>query len=199
MTDIAALVDEHGGESTAVYLTAFGEVVELFKAAAAADDPGLTSVAWYGSDSVALSADLVADAVAADFAVQAGYPNPILGLRAQDRALWQPVLDTVEDELGRRPDTFALAAYDALVVLHQAVESTGVDAEAEELGEAFVAAAAGHTGLTGPTELNEAGDRASASFDFWSVCRAGSAFSWKRTISYAPVAAGEARITRTAC
>ena len=195
--DIAARVEATGGESTAVYLTAFGEVAQLFNSAS--NDPALSSVPWYGSDSVALSEELVADPVAADFAVKVGYPNPILGLRDQDRNLWQPVIDTVEDEIGRRPDTFALAAYDALVVLHMAIESAGVDADAQDIAAAFVTAADSHTGLTGPTDLNEAGDRASASFDFWAVCGAGSAFRWVRTISYSPTASGEPSITRTNC
>ena len=60
-------------------------------------------------------------------------------------------------------------------------------------------AAKDHVGLTGPTDLNEAGDRAHASFDFWSVCRDGSDFTWKRTISYAPAESGDARITRARC
>jgi branched-chain amino acid transport system substrate-binding protein len=198
VADIAALIEERGGDSTAVYLTAFGEVVQVFNAAAGGD-PELTSVRWYGSDSVALSADLVADRVAAGFAVEVGYPNPILGLRNQDSVMWRPVIDAIEREIGRTPDTFALAAYDALVVLHTAIESAGVDADAESIGAAFVTAAEDHTGLTGPTVLNEAGDRASASFDFWSVCRAASAFVWERTISYTPARSGEATITRTDC
>jgi branched-chain amino acid transport system substrate-binding protein len=195
--DVTSLLDEHGRDSTAVYLTAFGEVAQLFNAASDAGGTALTSVPWYGSDSVALSEELVADDTAAEFAVRAGYPNP--GLRDQDRARWQPVIDEVEDEIGRRPDTFALAAYDALVVLHTALESAGADADAERIAEAFVTAAGSHTGLTGPTELNEAGDRASASFDFWSVCREGSDFTWVRTVSYVPSGTGDARITRTEC
>ena len=199
VADIVTRLEDAGGESKAVYLTAFAEVVQLFNSASDANDPALTSVPWYGSDSVALSEELVADPVAAEFAVEVGYPNPVLGLRAQDRDMWQPVSDAVEEEIGRRPDTFALAAYDALVVMHMAIESAGVDADAEDIGAAFVTAAASHTGLTGPTDLNEAGDRAGASFDFWAVCRSGSAFKWVRTISYSPAASGEASITRTNC
>jgi branched-chain amino acid transport system substrate-binding protein len=197
--DVAALVEEHGGDSTAVYLTAFGEVAQLFAAAAGANDETLQSVPWYGSDSVALSEELVADDTAADFAVRVGYPNPILGLRDEDRPMWEPVVEAVEEEIGRRPDTFALAAYDALVVLHRAMESAGEDADVDAIGAAFVSAADEHTGLTGPTDLNEAGDRASASFDFWSVCRDGSDFTWVRTIGYSPSPSGDARTTRTEC
>jgi branched-chain amino acid transport system substrate-binding protein len=198
VADIVELIETHASDSTAVYLTAFGEVAQLFNAASGADDPALTSLPWYGSDSVALSAELLADRVAAEFAVQLGYPNPILGLRDEDSALWQPVIEAVEEEIGRRPDTFALAAYDALVVLHTALESAGADADAEAIGAAFVSAARGHTGLTGPTDLNAAGDRAHASFDFWSVCPDGSEFAWVRTISFTQTS-GEATITRTNC
>src|SRR5690606_13070988 len=154
---------------------------------------------WYGSDSVALLPDLVENADAAGFAMVVGYPNPILGLRDEDESLWGPVLEDLEEELDRRPDTFALAAYDALVVAHMALEEAGADADAAEFAQAFVSKAETHVGLTGPTVLNEAGDRASASFDFWSVCQEGDTFTWKRTISYAVDAAGTGTVNRTGC
>jgi branched-chain amino acid transport system substrate-binding protein len=191
-------VDSEPGE-TAVYLTAFDEVVDLFSVAATLSSDVLIAPRWYGSDSVALSAGLVGNADAAGFAVNAGYPNPILGLRDEDESQWQPVLDELEAELERRPDTFALAAYDALVVAHQAIEEAGADAGGRDLGAALVDAAAAHVGLTGPAVLNEAGDRASASFDFWSVCPEGSGFTWTRTISYAVAADGSAEISRSDC
>ena len=191
-------VDSEPGE-TAVYLTAFEEVVDFFSVAATLSSDVLIVRQWYGSDSVALSAGLVGNADAAGFAVTTGYPNPILGLRDNDEAQWQPVLQELEEALGRRPDTFALAAYDALVVAHMAIEEAGADAEAQEIGAALVRAAAAHVGLTGPAVLNEAGDRASASFDFWSVCPEGSGFTWTRTISYAVAADGSADIARSEC
>jgi branched-chain amino acid transport system substrate-binding protein len=197
---VAALTAAGGSpDETAVYLTAFDEVVELFKVAATLSNDALTSVVWYGSDSVALSAGLVADSDAAGFAVKVDYPNPILGLRDEDSASWQPVVDKLQAGLGRRPDTFALAAYDALVVAHRAVEEAGIDADAGELGAELVKVAETYVGLTGPTLLNEAGDRSSASFDFWSVCPDGSGFTWKRTVSYAVGADGSAAATRSDC
>jgi branched-chain amino acid transport system substrate-binding protein len=157
-------------------------------------------VIWYGSDSVAQSADLIEDEVAAAYAAGLTYPNPILGLRDEDRSLWEPVLEEVEDDLDRAPDTFALAAYDALVVAHKAFKAAGTDATADELGAALVTAAEAHVGLTGPAVLNDAGDRASASFDFWSVCEDGDAYVWVRTINYAPdPEGGDATITRDEC
>ena len=83
---IAAIVarEKAAGSAVGVYLTAFAEVTALFHATT---DPVLTTVPWYGSDSVALSRDLVEDRVAAAFAVAAGYPNPILGLADEDKSL----------------------------------------------------------------------------------------------------------------
>jgi branched-chain amino acid transport system substrate-binding protein len=198
---IAAALEASGGEpgKTAIYLTAFEETAQLFKAASSGD-AALAAVPWYGSDGVALSAALVEDPLASSYAVKVGYPNPILGLRDQDRALWGPVVDALEAKLGRRPDSFALAAYDALVVMHQAVGAAGADADAAAIGNAIMASAAAHVGLTGPATLNEAGDRASASFDFWAICPAGeSGFRWVRAISYALSPDGAAEIVRTGC
>ena len=201
VADIIAALDAAGSppEETAVYLTAFDEVVDLMGVAATISDDTLNSVIWYGSDSVALSSDLVQDADAAGFAVSVGYPNPILGLRDEDESMWGPVVDELESELDRRPDSFALAAYDALVVAHMAIEEAGADADTEALGEAFVAAAEEHVGLTGPTVLNEAGDRDSASFDFWAVCPDGDGFTWERTISYAVAEDGTGEVMRSEC
>ena len=186
-------------EETAVYLTAFDEVVDLMGVAATISNDTLISVIWYGSDSVALSAGLIEDADAAGFAVSVGYPNPILGLRDEDSSLWQPVVDELQADLGRRPDSFALAAYDALVVAHMTIDDVGADADAAEIGEALLGVAESYVGLTGPTVLNEAGDRASASFDFWAVCPDGDGFTWTRTVSYAVAADGTAEVNRSEC
>lgn len=57
------------GGAVGIYLTAFGEVTGVFKAATAI--PDLKTVKWYGSDSVALSEDLANDPTAAAFAMAA--------------------------------------------------------------------------------------------------------------------------------
>jgi branched-chain amino acid transport system substrate-binding protein len=183
----------------AVYLTAFAEVTDLF--AAATGTAELESVPWYGSDSVALSADLIEDQTAAAFAVKADYPNPILGLRNEDEPLWGPVSERLSEKLGRTPDAFALAAYDALVVGVEALVAEGQDTNAAALGETLVAAAGEYIGLTGPTDLNEAGDRSLGNYDFWAVCQREAAYEWVRVATYtagAEGAPGEAK-RETAC
>ena len=173
-----------------IYLTAFDEVTGLFGATAAI--PALAELPWYGSDSVALSKGLVENTTAAAFAARAVYPNPILGLRDSDRGAWGPVSERVAAKLGRQPDAFALAAYDALKVGHAAMTAAGARADATALRQQVIDKAADYTGLTGPTVLNPAGDRALGNYDFWSVCRSGSGFTWQRSYTYIAAAGGTA-------
>jgi branched-chain amino acid transport system substrate-binding protein len=168
----------------AVYLTAFNEVTALFGAVVDLNSPALNGIEWYGSDSVAQSKELVADAKAAAFAVSAVYPNPILGLRDEDKPKWEPVNQTIAQKIGRNPDAFALAAYDALTVAVQALEGRDPGSDAPALRGAIIRTANEYTGLTGPTRLNDAGDRALGNYDFWSVCKKGNGWDWFRSASY---------------
>lgn len=195
MRTVAAAVAaaKSSGGTVGIYLTAFGEVTGVFNAAAAL--PELKGVKWYGSDSVALSANLVADKTAAAFAQAAYYPNPILGLSDSDKSRWEGVQTQLAATLGRQPDAFALAAYDALVVAHEALSKAGgEDADIAKVKTEFVSLANSHQGLTGPTKLNAAGDRDIAIYDFWGVCKKGNDFFWYRAASY--VAEGAGKITR---
>jgi branched-chain amino acid transport system substrate-binding protein len=175
-----------------VYLTAFDEVVGLFNQIAAANgsDEALAGVKWYGSDSVAQSRALVANPGAAVFALGAGYPNPILGLDERSRATWGPVAERIAARLGRVPDAFALAAYDALMVGYAALVQAGDGAGAEARHREVTVVANVHDGLTGRTMLNAAGDRVSDRFDFWAICRVGGRLAWGKAAVYAD---GEAR------
>ncbi len=179
-----------------IYLAAFAEVASLFSAAA--DSPSLGGLRWYGSNSVALSRELLDDEVAAAFAIQTGYPNPILGLRDADQDMWGPVSDRITEEIGRSPDAFALAAYDALVTAHRAVVDAGEADDTEALKAGLVATAESSTGLTGPLGLNEAGDRAFATFDFWAVCEPLTGdYTWLRVATY--TAGGNANRLEASC
>ncbi len=188
---ISAPNDEVG-----VYLAAFAEVESLFDAVV--DSESLSALRWYGSNSVALSGELLENPSASAFAVTAGYPNPILGLRDADESLWGPVSERVNERIGRNPDAFALAAYDALVTAHRARVNVGAEADAAELRSEIVSVADASTGLTGPLQLNPAGDRALASYDFWAVCEQGSGdFTWARVATYS--AGAEAQRIAASC
>jgi branched-chain amino acid transport system substrate-binding protein len=168
-----------------VYLTAFGEVTSLLGAASDAGGDALNGVAWYGSDSVAQSKDLVADSKASAFAAAAKYPNPILGLRDADKTVWGPVSDRLAAQLKRTPDAFALAAYDGLNIAVKVMQNAGSKDVAGRKAE-LVSLTGSTTGLTGPLTLNAAGDRAIGIYDFWSVCQKNNAWTWYRSATYNP-------------
>lgn len=166
----------------AVYLAAFDEVVDLF--GVAQGNATLAMTPWYGSDGVALSQALLDDPTAASFAASAGYPNPIFGLDDASQAIWQPISDGVVARTGVRPDAFALSAYDALFVVHRALEAAAELRDPLAVRLAFVDAAAAHVGITGPTALDGAGDRLLARFNFWAVRMTDGVPAWVRVGRY---------------
>jgi branched-chain amino acid transport system substrate-binding protein len=168
--------------SIAVYLAAFDEVVGVFNTAQA--NPTLSNTAWYGSDGVALSAALVADPVAAAFAIHAGYPNPIFGLPDALRNRWQPIANAIEARTGITADAFALSTYDAVFVVNLALTHAKPETNFGEFKAAFVDEAGHYNGITGPTALDAAGDRNNGDFDFWAVKLSGGTPTWVRIGSY---------------
>jgi branched-chain amino acid transport system substrate-binding protein len=168
--------------SIAVYLAAFDEVVGVFNSAQG--NTTLSSVPWYGSDGVALSAVLLADPVAAAFAVHSGYPNPIFGLPDALRNRWQPIANAIEARTGIQADAFALSTYDALFVVQLALVHAKPEKNFDNFKAAFINEAAHYNGVTGSTALDAAGDRNSGDFDFWAVRLNGSTPIWVRTGSY---------------
>lgn len=168
--------------SVAIYFAAFDEAVGVFHSAAA--NTTLSSTRWYGSDGVALSAVLIGDASAADFAASVYYPNPTFGLDDALQNLWQPVANAIEARTGITPDAFALSAYDALFVVERALRVTGNLKDFASFKSAFVDAANNYSGITGSTALDPAGDRLSADFDFWAVRQVSGTFSWVRIGAY---------------
>jgi branched-chain amino acid transport system substrate-binding protein len=176
----------------AVYLAGFDEVVDLFHAAAA--DPTLSSVAWYGSDGVALTTRLIKDARAAAFAAGRGYPNPTLGLDAKASRRSAGLRARIRARLGSQPDAFALTSYDALQIVARAAERAGGISQIGPFKRRFASVAHGYEGVTGTIVLNAAGDRAYGSYDFWSACRSGAGFAWHRTNSYLASGVGRGHI-----
>jgi len=168
--------------SIAVYLAAFDEVVGVFNTAQT--NPTLSNTAWYGSDGVALSAALVADPVAAAFAIHAGYPNPIFGLPDALLNRWQPIANAIEARTGITADAFALSTYDALFVVNLALTHAKPETNFGEFKAAFVDEAGHYNGITGPTALDAAGDRNNGDFDFWAVKLSGGTPTWVRIGSY---------------
>lgn len=179
---VGQAVKQHGARQVGVYLAGFDEVAAIFERASA--DAVLGSVGWYGSDGLAHSDALMANARAAEFAMRVGYPNPIFGLDEGARDIWKPLAEKIRERTKLEPDAFALAVYDAVWVVARGYVASGARLGIDELKQAFTTAAATGFGATGWTVLNEAGDRKYGDFDFWAVRQVEGKTRWTRVARY---------------
>jgi branched-chain amino acid transport system substrate-binding protein len=156
--------EDEGGVT--VQVSAFDEVVGLFRAAAAVD--GLSELPWLGSDGTALRAELLADRDAAMFAALTGYLAPTPLRSAAARAKSAPLVAAVKAKTGIEPDVFALAGYDACWCGVLARLLAGGDYA--PTWKAFLPHAAElYFGATGWGRLNANGDRAVGDYEFWGL------------------------------
>ncbi|MEO7802598.1 MAG: ABC transporter substrate-binding protein [Ginsengibacter sp.] len=177
---LQAYIALNGTTGTAVYLASFDECVQLFKQAA--NDPVLSSVNWYGGDGVVLSAALLSDSTAARFAANTNFFAPTFGLPTHGASKWQPLATAIKSTTNIEPDAFALAAYDALWVIALTYNATtGSETDFEKLKSFFPQQANIFYGVTGPTLLNDAGDRAIGSFDYWGITSQNNSYGWTLT------------------
>lgn len=177
-TEVAAFSAIYGSSNVAVYLASFDECVDLFKQAI--NENELTSINWYGGDGVALSAALISDTTASRFATMTNFFAPSFGLPEQARAKWEPLTAKIKSDTGIDPDAFALASYDALWVIASTVVTTGGNiSDITKLKLVFQQQANSYFGVTGPTLLNNYGDRGIGSFDYWGIVLEGGVYKWK--------------------
>ncbi len=167
--------------SVGVHLMVFEEVVPIF--IQAQNDTVLSSVKWYGSDGTAMDKELVNNARAAQFAVRTGFPNSLYG-EEEETEKDERVKRQIQEKIGRTPDAYAVAAYDALWVVTQAYIATGGTNDPNALKKALTQTAESYFGATGWISLNEAGDREFFDYDFWAVREDNGAFLWERVARY---------------
>jgi branched-chain amino acid transport system substrate-binding protein len=164
-----------------VQVSAFDEIVQLFQALSAV--PGLSKLRWLGSDGLALSAPLLKDSVAANFAVETRFLAPTLLRSTESKPKWEPLVKAASGRSGVEPDAFALAAYDACWcgVLARSLNGGNygptLRTYLRQSAELF-------HGATGWCRLNDNGDRATGSFEFWGLAKEGSATQWKSMATY---------------
>ena len=183
---LSTKVDEstarYGTSAVGVYLAAFNEAASIFNQASLR--PTLSHIRWYGANGVTLSNALVNSSQAARFAMASDFVSPIFGLDERARDRWEPVAGQIKALIGRDPDAFTLAAYDALWVATLASLAVGDTEDFVALREALVETAHFYFGTTGWTVLNEAGDRKFATYDFWAVKENNGIFRWEQVARY---------------
>ncbi len=163
-------------EKIGVYMVSFGEGTDILKLASA--DTVLGQVRWYGSSAYAENKSLPQDLTAAAFAAIQGLPCPIFGYDETARDKWQPLVERIQAEIGRKPEIYAIAAYDALWLAALTYLKTGVKVDINTLKNVFMFEADNYFGATGRTSLNAAGDRAFATYDFWGIKLFLNEFNW---------------------
>ena len=167
----------YNNNQIAVYLASFDEAVALFNQASG--DAVLSSVNWYGGDGFIKNQALLNDPVAAQFAFATSFFSPEFGLPASAQNIWSPLLTNISNACGQEADAFTLSAYDALKVMAKVVEQNeGIPATGSSLFDSFMTLSNTHTGATGAIMLNENGDRANGSFNYWGLAFANGVYTW---------------------
>ncbi len=164
----------------------FNEWVQI--AQIANDYDTLKQVKWFGSDGTALLSEITDDPTAAEFAVKTFFLNPIFSAPKNDKM--QKVSQAIKEKTGNTPDTYALAAYDAVWAATLALIKAGkYDADLIKQYLPQVVADENNykntgMGATGFIELNKAGDRAAADYALWIVQKTGNNYEWKQAGMY---------------
>jgi len=169
------VISEQGADSVAIYLATFNEVINIFNEASKYDN--LSKVKWYGSNGVALSSALIDNSEAVKFAVKIEYPCPINAEGDTDD--YNQIKERVSQELNKSPETYSMAAYDALWVIAESYSNVDDANDFEVFKSEFIKQANSYTGITGSTALNEAGDRMFWKYDFWAIKEVDGSFKWQ--------------------
>jgi branched-chain amino acid transport system substrate-binding protein len=184
-------VRQYGADKVGVYIVAFDEIVPIMIQANRHQE--LQSVRWYGSDGSAHLEGLVKNVEAAEFAVKTNFLNPIYRVNASDS--FKKLEARIVEEIGRVPTSYAQVAYDEFWVAALTLKDVGA-LQQDDIGslrEAFINTAISYVGVTGRTELNDAGDRKYGSYDFWAVRQVyeedvnnKDSFEWTNVVAYIP-------------
>jgi branched-chain amino acid transport system substrate-binding protein len=183
-------VKRYGADRVGVHIVSFDEIVPIM--IEAERHPRLSSVKWYGSDGSALNADLVKNVDAASFAVKTSFTNPIYAVDDDKNRRFIEVNRHITEEIGHPHRSYAELAYDALWVAALTYDkvaganqkTTDHNNNINVLSKTLLRVASSYDGITGKALLNDAGDRSSGSYDFWSITRKNddnaNEYEWKR-------------------
>jgi len=167
VTNVDEALTSHPASEIGIYLVSYDEGTEILSLAK--DENSLNQVRWYGSSGYATENSLVLDLYTAVFAMNRSLSCPMFGFDPGAKPKWEPLKNELQTSLGRVPDIYAFAAYDAIWLATMTFLKTGVDADIETLKASFMAEAENFYGVSGWNALNTAGDRAWATYDFWGI------------------------------
>ncbi len=179
---VSMALSQYPVNTIGIYLLCYGEGTTILHLASA--DSVLQKVKWYGNTAYAEDKSLPPDLQAAAFAGSHSFACPIFGLDPSAKDKWQPLSDRIKAQIGRQPDIYAMTSYDALWLVTLTYLTVGHDTDIATLKTAFVYEAANYFGVTGNTTLDDAGDRAYATYDFWGIRLSLNQFQWQIVARY---------------
>jgi branched-chain amino acid transport system substrate-binding protein len=167
-----------GASKVAVYAATFDEAKDIFKKAST--DPVLSTVNWYGGDGIVQSSVLVSDAEACGFSLKVGFFAPNFGLPAQAHPDLSRIKSSILSKTGIEPDAYALSVYDAVWTIALTIDDDpGVLQDFSKMKTAFTETSYRFFGITGPTMLDDNGDRKIGTFDYWGIVNENGNYKWK--------------------
>jgi branched-chain amino acid transport system substrate-binding protein len=167
-----------GADKVAVYIASFDECADIFSQAAT--DPVFSTVNWYGGDGVVQSAVFLSNTAARDFAVATEFYAPNFGLPVQPHPDLATISSAILTRSGVEADAYALSVYDAVWVIALTIANyPDVLNDFAKFKTEFSNQSEQYFGITGPTLLNNNGDRAIGSFDYWGIVNENGSYQWK--------------------
>ena len=162
-SEVEALVDEHGADRVAILMISHSEATKIAQAASSYDI--LSSVRWFGSESVAGSAG-IAEGGLAGWAEGVGFTA--VQITEDPGHLHGRVQAHISDMFGQAVGAYVYPSYDAAWLAGLSILHAGT-IDAGEIRSVLGGVAAGYRGAIGDITLNEAGDLASADYAVWRV------------------------------
>jgi branched-chain amino acid transport system substrate-binding protein len=182
ITKVSEALSWHAADKVGIYLISFSEGTTILNLASS--ETLLQDINWYGSSAYAEEKSLPLNLQAAGYASSHGLSCPVFGYDMLAKDKWQPLLNQIESTIGRKPEIYALAAYDALWLAALTHLAVGHYTDISTLKYAFTCQANDFFGVTGRTTLNSAGDRTYATYDFWGIGLSTDAFDWQIVARY---------------
>ncbi len=152
-------------EEIAVSFVTYEEGVDLLELASGY--PNLDKVKWYGSDGFVQNQALLENTVALDFAEIVGAYSPVIG--EPTTAGYAQLQGEIAEATGYTPYSLALLLYDAFFLAALTRADEGYSDDIDALKSVFLSVLSGYDAVSGTIELNENGDRANPTYDFWGI------------------------------
>ncbi len=166
-------ISKYGADKVGIYYVGFDEA-SIFAGEATKYD-ALKQVVWVGSDGTAGVTTLVEQADAAAFSWEVKWLHPIFA--PTENPKYFKLRDHVMNVLGREPDAYAYAAYDAVWVIAISLNMVQ-DYDPVKVKAVLPQVVKTYMGASGYFELNENGDRAYSDYTIMIVRKTDGEYKW---------------------